>query len=87
MERDETVSDEERLSTGQQKITGYRDLTEEEISLINRIKDHGEATGKLVNEIFEEYDGLDRRWASIAKTHFQEGFMALVRSIAKPEGF
>lgn len=24
------------------------------------------------------------RWASIARTHFQEGFMALVRAVAQP---
>jgi hypothetical protein len=28
---------------------------------------------------------IDKRWAAVAKTHFQEGFMALVRSVTKPE--
>jgi hypothetical protein len=29
--------------------------------------------------------GLDYRWLAIAKTHFQEGFTALVRAVTKPE--
>lgn len=33
----------------------------------------------------KQISGTDMRWASIAKTHFEEGFSALVRSIAKPE--
>jgi hypothetical protein len=28
---------------------------------------------------------VDRRWLSIAKTHFEQGFMALNRSIFKPQ--
>lgn len=27
--------------------------------------------------------GTDQRWANIARTHFQEGFMALERAITK----
>ena len=38
-----------------------------------------------------EEDRLDaaqpRRWASIARTHYQEGTMALIRSIAQPTTF
>lgn len=32
-------------------IKGYRDLTQQEIDLMNRIKAHGEATAKLLDEI------------------------------------
>ena len=28
----------------------------------------------------------DGRWMSIAKTHIQQGFMAAVRAVAKPNG-
>lgn len=76
----------ERLSTGQQKIKGYRDLTGQEIDLVNQIKAHAEETGRLVEEVFQHPD-LDRRWASIGQTHLQQGFMALTRSVARPESF
>lgn len=34
-----------------QHIKGYRDLTQEEIDLMNRIKEHGEQTRKLIGEV------------------------------------
>lgn len=68
-----------------QKITGYRDFDEETIVAINTCKD-------WETEIAEFWISLnatsevstDGRWMSIAKTHFQEGFSALVRAIAQP---
>lgn len=33
------------------KITGYRELSKEEIDLMNRIKAHGEETAKLIEEV------------------------------------
>lgn len=33
------------------------------------------------------YNNVDKRWVAIARTHLQEGFMALTRSVAKPESF
>jgi hypothetical protein len=65
-------------------IKGYRALTAEEITTINKIKDMEIAVGELWRPIAIDFS-TNKRWASIAKTHFEEGFMALVRSIAKPE--
>ena len=36
-----------------EKIKGYRDLSQQEIDLMNRIKEHGEKTKKLLSEMFE----------------------------------
>lgn len=74
------------------KITGYRDLTEEEISLMNRAKALAVEVGKLVDEIpiySAETGGhaIDMRWLNIGKTDLQKGFMAIIRSIARPETF
>ena len=33
------------------KITGYRDLTQEEIDLMNEIKEHGEITKSLIQKL------------------------------------
>jgi hypothetical protein len=66
------------------QIKGYRDLSQAEIDLINAVKLREETTGALWREIMALPD-VDKRWASIARTHFEEGFSALVRSIARPE--
>ena len=33
------------------KIKGYRDLTQEEIDLMNEIKEHGEVTKSLIQKL------------------------------------
>lgn len=67
------------------QISGYRDLTQDEIDLINGVKMAEVSMGSLWREISLNTDGVDRRWLAVAKTHFEEGFSALVRSIARPE--
>ncbi len=67
-------------------IKGYRDLTESEIASMNAVKEHAEATRALV-ELVQALPGVDHRWAAIAQTNLQQGYMALVRAIAKPETF
>lgn len=68
------------------KITGYRDLTEVEIAEMNNAKALAIKVGAFV-ENMESFAGADKRWLAIAKTQLQQGFMALIRSIAKPETF
>ncbi len=67
-------------------IKGYRDLSEEEIGLINDAKAKGDDIGKLI-EVLQEMPSVDKRWLAIAKTSLQQGIMFLVRSIAKPTSF
>ena len=87
------------------KIRGYRELSQEEIDLMNEIKSKGAELGELIEKIrkihvdqrrvnadnAEEMDRINQaepeRWASIGRTHFQEGLMALTRSIAQPGFF
>lgn len=68
------------------KITGYRELEQPEIDLMNLIKEEGKAIGVLVDRLRKNPD-LDQRWVSIGATELQQGFMALVRSVAQPEFF
>lgn len=67
------------------KIKGYRDLSQEGIDLMNEIKEKAEEVGALIRRL----EGLcvDGRWLSIARTDLQKGFMALTRSVAKPDFF
>ena len=32
-----------------------------------------------------DVEDIDGRWVSIARTHFQQGFMALTRAVTRPE--
>ena len=68
------------------KITGYRDLTDNEIETINLIKKLAAQVGEVV-DVMQEATESDKRWVAIAKTDLQKGFMALIRSVAKPETF
>jgi hypothetical protein len=74
------------LENQHKKITGYRELSQEEINLMNEIKAKGVELELLVNKVMIDGQG-DVRWASIAKTELQQGLMALTRAIAKPESF
>jgi hypothetical protein len=67
-------------------IKGFRDLTPEEIASMNEVKNLAAIVGELLDKV-EMVDGVDKRWLSIGKTDLQKGFMAVVRSIAKPESF
>lgn len=76
-----------------QKIKGYRDLSEAEIALMNE----GKALAEQVREYIEKLEYAefaensdqvpDKRWLSIGRTDLQKGFMAVIRSIAKPTTF
>lgn len=68
------------------KIVGYRELSQNEIDLMNTIKKHGVELGKLVESLRQSLD-VDQRWVSIGSTDLQTGLMALTRSVAKPEFF
>lgn len=68
------------------KIAGYRELTQEEIDVMNQIKAEGRDVGELIIDL-EERDDIDKRWLAIAKTDLQKGFMALTRAVAKPNFF
>ncbi len=77
----------------QPKITGYRQLSEAEVALMNEGKALAEQCGayiaKLRSEgcISEHPNGLDQRWISIGATQLQQGFMAVIRGIAQPTTF
>lgn len=75
------------------KITGYRELTEGEITVMNKIKEHAEAAGQLCDDLAtlaSKQDPVvrpDQRWVAIGRTQLQQGFMALTRAVAKPTTF
>ena len=69
-----------------QKITGYRDLDQEEIDLMNEGKALAEQCKAFISKL-EENSNTDKRNVSLGKTNLQQGFMWLTRSIARPDSF
>lgn len=82
-----------------QKLTGYRELTQQEIDLINKIKATGSVLESLVQEVHDHLnsqvgDTFDSdiqlepfRWADMGKQNLQTGLMFLTRSVAQPTNF
>lgn len=67
-------------------VKGYTPLTELDKSLMNRNK----LVEELVMRVIDHLDtntalSIDKRWLNIARTELQKGFMALNRSVAKPQ--
>ena len=84
------------------QIKGYRDLSQEEINLMNKIKALAEQVGELVKETTEQCQWVNQTeispvdyqdyvdandWALSAKEDLQVGFMKLIRAVAKPQSF
>jgi len=66
------------------KITGYRDLTQEEIDNMNAIKLAEKVIANLVATV-KSIPDVDQRNIAIARTSFEDAFMRLVRAVARPE--
>ena len=65
------------------KVTGYRQLTEGEIALMNSIKTHEAATAEMVNLVrATDPAGEPQRQLALAVTAFEEAFMRTVRAVA-----
>lgn len=83
------------------QIKGYRELNQAEIDLMNEIKAEGvRIEALLVKQEEADFNPQDdgdapdeaavreaSRWRAIAKTHLQQGLMALTRAVAKPSFF
>lgn len=67
------------------KIKGYRELDQDEIDLMNEIKELGPQLESIVNKL--RVSSADQRWVSVGQTDLQTGLMALTRSVAKPDFF
>lgn len=68
------------------KITGYRELSQFDIDLMNEIKAKGNDIGHIVENLSGDAE-IDQRALAIAKTHLQTGLMWLTRAVAKPGFF
>lgn len=62
-------------------VHGYREQTDGNVSAVNENKITEEKLLRLIESLA---DVGDPRWLAIAKTHLEQGFMALNRAIFKP---
>lgn len=79
------------------KIAGYRELSQDEIDLMNEIKEQGKVLSALVDKVNAcntahsdsvlVADSKALRSGAIAATDLQTGLMWLTRAVAKPEFF
>jgi len=80
-------------------IKGYRDLTQHEIDLMNKIKAFGPQLESLINEIHDhlnsqvgdmfdsDIDFEPFKWMDMGKRDLQTGLMFLTRAVAQPNSF
>lgn len=70
------------------EIKGYRELSDEDIRQVNEIKDKENRLAEFVNDFLIDM-GPGRseahRQLALAKTHFEDAFMHLVRHITLPD--
>lgn len=66
------------------QVAGYRPLSDDEIHTVNATKTLEDSVAQWWHEVGDTVPDVDRRWLAIARTHFQEGFSALVRAVTRP---
>lgn len=72
-----------------QLIKGYRDLSQDEIDLMNEGKALAAQVGEWIDKLAAGRPGitLDQRSVALGKTNLQQGFMWAIRGIAQPTTF
>lgn len=67
-------------------VHGYRAQNSAAVDAVNENKRLEELVLRRFDQLASAYHlGVDQRWYAIARTHIEEGFMALNRAVFKPE--
>lgn len=64
-------------------VHGYKPQDQTAVGLVNINKEAEESLLRMMDD-YAEMPPVDKRWLAIARTSFEQGFMALNRSIFKP---
>lgn len=64
-------------------VSGYTKQTESKIEMVNHNKVVEENILRMLDKL-AEMEEIDKRWLAIGRTHIEEGFMCINRSIFKP---
>jgi hypothetical protein len=65
-------------------VGGYTAQSDENVRLVNMNKSAEEHILQLI-DVYEANPDVDKRWLAIARTHIEQGFMAMNRAIFKPQ--
>jgi len=65
-------------------VHGYSAQPDEKVQAVNTNKQFEEKLLRLIESQASTIPDMDMRWLAIAKTHFEQGFMAFNRAIFKP---
>lgn len=65
-------------------VSGYVAQSSENVVLVNNNKEIEEHILRLLDELAAN-SAVDKRWLAIGRAHIEQGFMAINRSIFKPE--
>lgn len=68
------------------KIAGYRDLTQDEIDLMNEGKALADRCGAFIMKL-DTLPDTDKRCVALGRTNLQQGFMWAIRAVARPGTF
>lgn len=68
-----------------QKISGYRDLSQAEIDMMNEIKALEAKYNGVIDKLKNMGSAVDQRQVAIAATEGEHAFMRAVRAVAQPE--
>jgi hypothetical protein len=66
-------------------VHGYVPQPKAAIDLVNTLKLAEESLLRMIDEMRDKGHQYDQRWLAIARTQFEQAYMALNRAIFKPE--
>jgi hypothetical protein len=67
-------------------VHGYRPQTQQAVNRVNNSKEIEEMVLKFLDELAKAGPtDIDGRWLAIGRTHIEQGFMAVNRSVFRPE--
>lgn len=66
-------------------VHGYVPQTTDAVGIVNEHKQMEERLLRRIDHLYGANDFYDRRWLATAKTHIEQGFMALNRAVFKPQ--
>lgn len=74
------MSDHKPLPVG-----GYTPVSELQVDLVNQHKRMEEVILQRLDHLPQLDPGVDPRWLAVARTHIEQGFMAMNRAVFRPE--
>ena len=64
-------------------VSGYKPQSEETVALVNINKRQEELALRTLDDLAQRSD-IDKRWLAIGRTHLEQAYMAINRSIFQP---